>query len=123
MNIARLVARLPEGPPALALAGALNLAVAAGRLPLTSLEGLRGKVIRIEAPDLGLGVGVMLGRSGFRPSGAAPDVTIRARLADYARLALRREDPDTLFFSRQLVIEGDTELGLVVKNALDSADW
>ena len=36
---------------------------------------------------------------------------------------LREEDPDTLFFNRKLVIEGDTELGLVVKNLLDSVDW
>ena len=38
-------------------------------------------------------------------------------------LALRREDPDTLFFTRRLVMTGDTELGLVVKNALDAIDW
>ena len=36
---------------------------------------------------------------------------------------LRLEDPDTLFFSRRLVIEGDTELGLALKNALDAASW
>jgi hypothetical protein len=35
-------------------------------------------------------------------------------------LALRREDPDTLFFTRRLVLEGDTELGLALKNALDA---
>ena len=39
------------------------------------------------------------------------------------RLMLREEDPDTLFFSRRLRIEGDTELGLIVKNLLDSVDW
>ena len=38
-------------------------------------------------------------------------------------LALRREDPDTLFFKRRLVMTGDTDLGLVVKNALDAIDW
>jgi len=31
-------------------------------------------------------------------------------------------DPDTLFFSRRLTIDGDTELGLLVKNALDAID-
>ena len=45
---------------------------------------------------------------------------MRAGLRDYLSLALRREDPDSLFFSRRLVVEGDTALGLVVKNALDS---
>jgi predicted lipid carrier protein YhbT len=40
----------------------------------------------------------------------------------FVLLALRKEDPDTLFFDRQLVIEGDTELGLIVKNALDRVE-
>jgi predicted lipid carrier protein YhbT len=35
----------------------------------------------------------------------------------------RQQDPDTLFFHRKLAIEGDTELGLVVKNLLDRIDW
>ncbi|MEF1307042.1 SCP2 sterol-binding domain-containing protein, partial [Vibrio owensii] len=34
----------------------------------------------------------------------------------------RKEDPDTLFFQRRLSIEGDTELGLEVKNLMDSVD-
>ena len=31
--------------------------------------------------------------------------------------------PDTLFFTRRLVLEGDTELGLEIKNALDALAW
>jgi predicted lipid carrier protein YhbT len=38
------------------------------------------------------------------------------------RLAQRQEDPDTLFFNRRLSMEGDTELGLVVKNAIDALE-
>ena len=30
---------------------------------------------------------------------------------------------DTLFFNRKLHIEGDTELGLITKNLLDSVEW
>ncbi len=41
----------------------------------------------------------------------------------FLALALRREDPDTLFFTRRLVMTGDTELGLIVKNLLDAIDW
>ena len=33
-------------------------------------------------------------------------------------LANQQEDPDTLFFQRRLVIEGDAELGLVVNNTM-----
>lgn len=86
-----------------------------------ALEPLRGKVIRLEISPLGLGPKLTLAGNCLVPVpfGAA-DVTVRAALGDYLALALRRQDPDSLFFSRRLVIEGDTALGLVVKNALDS---
>jgi predicted lipid carrier protein YhbT len=86
-----------------------------------SLEPLRGKVLRLELAGLPFGPQFTLAGDCLVPVpfGAA-DVTIRAGLRDYLALALRREDPDSLFFSRRLVIEGDTALGLVVKNALDS---
>jgi predicted lipid carrier protein YhbT len=41
---------------------------------------------------------------------------------DYLTLISRREDADTLFFQRRLKMEGDTELGLYVKNLLDGLD-
>nr|WP_232370200.1 SCP2 sterol-binding domain-containing protein [Xenorhabdus lircayensis] len=37
-------------------------------------------------------------------------------------LAARWENPDTLFFQRRLQIEGNTELGLHVKNLTDSIE-
>jgi predicted lipid carrier protein YhbT len=51
------------------------------------------------------------------------DVAIRGNLKSFALLAAQKEDPDSLFFQRDLVIEGDTDLGLSVKNLLDSLDW
>jgi predicted lipid carrier protein YhbT len=51
------------------------------------------------------------------------DVTFTATAEDFARLSLRLEDPDTLFFNRRLLIEGDTDLGLTLKNLLDAVDW
>ena len=51
-----------------------------------------------------------------------PDLTISASAYDFYLLAMRKEDPDTLFFNRRLVVEGDTELGLIAKNALDAID-
>jgi predicted lipid carrier protein YhbT len=56
-----------------------------------------------------------------RASGT-PDLTIGACVHDLVRLARREEDPDTLFFSRRLALEGDTELGLLFKNTLDALD-
>lgn len=50
------------------------------------------------------------------------DLTLSATAHDFLLLAQRRQDPDTLFFSRRLSMEGDTELGLVVKNALDAIE-
>ena len=50
------------------------------------------------------------------------DVEFRGDSAAFLKLARRQEDPDTLFFQRHLMIEGDTELGLGVKNLLDSLE-
>ncbi len=54
--------------------------------------------------------------------GSKPDVIIGGNLNEFIRLAARKEDPDTLFFQRRLTLEGDTELGLEVKNLIDSID-
>ncbi len=114
---------LPELPPALALCAALNVALRAGLLSRSALEPASGKRVRIELEAPRIGVTVSLRGSDFLPARGQADVTIRARPRDYLSLALRREDPDTLFFTRRLVMEGDTELGLIVKNALDAVDW
>lgn len=50
------------------------------------------------------------------------DVSFSGQLNDLVLIAGRKEDPDTLFFQRRLSIEGDTELGLEVKNLMDSVD-
>lgn len=51
-----------------------------------------------------------------------PDLLISGSAYHFLLLASRREDPDTLFFNRQLRTTGDTELGLYVKNFLDALD-
>lgn len=53
---------------------------------------------------------------------APADVAIRGSFRGLLELAAQRTDPDTLFFRRELVVEGDTELGLEVKNLLDRVD-
>lgn len=123
--LARLVARLPQRPPAHALSVALNLAL--GRiLPRESLAPLTDRRLQMRVTDAGLCLDFGLTAKGFRPlpaSGEKPDLVISATLRDYLALALREEDPDTLFFSRRLRMEGDTDLGLLVKNTLDAVDW
>nr|WP_085285425.1 SCP2 sterol-binding domain-containing protein [Colwellia chukchiensis] len=57
------------------------------------------------------------------PSQAIPeDVSFSAAGDDLLLIAGRKQDPDTLFFQRRLQIEGDTELGLAVKNLIDALD-
>jgi len=122
--LAAIGARLPRLPHSVALAAALNLLVRP-LLGEDAVRAMRGRVVSLRVEDAGLDFRVRLQAIGFVPAPAptAPDVTIRACAHDYWLLARRREDPDTLFFARRLVIEGDTELGLVVKNALDAVDW
>lgn len=120
-----LLGLLPQGPPARALALALNAGLVFGKLRRATLEPLAGRTVALEASDLGLRL--RLGFDGERfaaaPGEAPADVTVRSTAPAFLALALRREDPDTLFFTRRLLITGDTELGLVVKNALDAVDW
>ncbi len=56
-------------------------------------------------------------------SSAAWDVRIAGRLDDFWLLVTRSEDPDTLFFHRRLILEGETETGLYIKNMLDALDF
>lgn len=85
---------------------------------------LDGRVVEVDVPDAGCAwrLRVRGGTVEAAPEGAAVDVTIRASLGDFAALAARRVDPDTLFFQRRLVMLGDTDLGLQVKNSLDAVD-
>ncbi|MDX9994810.1 MAG: SCP2 sterol-binding domain-containing protein [Rhodocyclaceae bacterium] len=121
--LARFGGKLPQLPPTLALVTGLNLAL--GRLiPREPLEMLVGKRFVIRVKDAGMTLRFAYGERGFRPvfDAAAPDLTISARTRDFIALLAREEDPDTLFFNRRLLMEGDTDLGLLVKNTLDGID-
>ncbi|QLG89344.1 SCP2 sterol-binding domain-containing protein [Chitinibacter bivalviorum] len=120
--IVRILQILPEAPPAFAVVTALNLV--RGQLwPEEDFAWLEGKTVRLEAVDIGCGLSYTFTAGKFMASQKAPDVTFRACLADYWVIARRQEDPDTLFFQRRLTIEGDTELGLTLKNLMDATDF
>ncbi|WP_273870607.1 ubiquinone anaerobic biosynthesis accessory factor UbiT [Serratia odorifera] len=53
---------------------------------------------------------------------AQADVSFSGDANDLVLIAARKQDPDTLFFQRRLRIEGDTELGLYVKNLMDAIE-
>ena len=59
----------------------------------------------------------------IQPSAPQTDVSFSAVVNDLILIAGRKEDPDTLFFQRRLTIQGDTELGLEVKNLLDNIEF
>ena len=121
--IADLVSKLPTFPPSFAFTSMLNLAL--GRIIRKEyLEPLHGKQIAIHVKDLGLRLHFTVNAEKFTPtrSGTVPDLAFSATAQDFFLLATRKEDPDTLFFSRRLTVEGDTELGLVAKNTLDALD-
>jgi predicted lipid carrier protein YhbT len=121
----KLLQLLPEAPPAHALALALNAGVCIGLVSRELLEPLRDKIVALEASDLGTRVRIAYDGMRFGGyGGSAPaDLTIRSTVSGFVALGLRREDPDTLFFTRRLVMTGDTDLGLIVKNLLDAIDW
>ena len=54
------------------------------------------------------------------PDRGAPALRVAADAPSYLRLLRGEEDADRLFFERALVMEGDTEYGLVLKNTLDA---
>lgn len=122
--VARVLGHLPRYPGSVLFVTGLNLVLARHLHPDT-LHMLEGRSLRIHVADAGLRFDYTWRNGAFRAARhdvAEPDLTFRANAWDFHCLLQRREDPDTLFFSRRLVIEGDTELGLMVKNTLDSID-
>lgn len=101
----------------------LNAALA-GALADGRLDCLEGRVLALEAAEARLRwpLSVLRGRLLVLPPPTAADTVIRGGIGVFAAIARRRLDPDTAFFQRRLVVEGDTELALAAKNALDGID-
>ncbi len=116
------VARLPR-PLQAAVLRPLLQAVLAAPIRAGRFGFLGDRRIRIEITDLGIGwsLRVEQGRLGIEAEAPA-DVRVAASWRDLLMLASRHEDPDALFFRRRLAIDGDTELGLAVKNLIDGLD-
>ncbi|MGX9417050.1 ubiquinone anaerobic biosynthesis accessory factor UbiT [Vibrio sp. RC27] len=87
-------------------------------------EFLDSKWLRVEVTDLDLHwyIGFNDEQLVVSEQEQIADVCFSGTLNDLVLIAGRKEDPDTLFFQRRLSIEGDTELGLEVKNLMDSID-
>ncbi|GAB4354202.1 MAG: SCP2 domain-containing protein [Gammaproteobacteria bacterium] len=89
------------------------------------LDFLEGKVLRIQVEDAG--IEYRLTKSGGKlvpvDRQRPVDASFIGNVKSFLLLATRREDPDTLFFQRQLRMEGETETGLMVKNLLDTMEF
>ncbi|PIJ51013.1 hypothetical protein BL250_01580 [Erwinia sp. OLTSP20] len=87
------------------------------------IDFLEGRWLGIDITDLALcwKMTVSNGRIVLA-EGPLADVWFRGQVNDLLLIAARKQDPDTLFFQRRLIIEGDTELGLEVKNLMDAIE-
>jgi len=93
-------------------------------------EFLQGKWLKIVITDLAItwwlsfdeNKLVMASSDEMATNNINEDVSFSATGDDLILIAGRKQDPDTLFFQRRLKIEGDTELGLEVKNLIDAID-
>ncbi len=121
--VGQLMGWLPAYPGSLLFVSALNV-VLKPRLPDDVREALSGKALRLTVIDACVDFDFVWTSGGFVAgwNHTVPDLTISASAHDFYRLSKREEDPDTLFFSRRLVMEGDTELGLLLKNTLDAME-
>ena len=116
-----VVQRLPMQPPTFALSLALNRWLLP-RIPDDSRKALSDRTVQVDITDLGLSLKMQLQTRGFvlAPNGSKVELRIAAASQTFWRLMRGTDDADRLFFERALVMEGDTELGLVLKNTIDA---
>ena len=87
------------------------------------LEPIAGRRLGIEITDLGQRWVFALHADGLRLAQGDAEATVSGSATDLLLLASRLEDADTLFFQRRLMLTGDTELGLFLRNLLDRLPW
>lgn len=84
---------------------------------------LQQRWVNIDIVDMKLSFDVSFDKHFVVRAPAKAEVTFSGRSKELVLIAAGKEDPDTLFFQRHLAIEGDTELGLEVKNLLLSIEF
>lgn len=111
--------RLPRTLPVVSILPVLNR-VFAEAVRDGELDFLAETSVAIEVTDIAVVLPLTLRQGKLCQAGTAstPAIRIQGVLYAYLLLVAQVEDPDTLFFRRQLRVEGDTELGLRVKNFL-----
>lgn len=119
----QLASKSPAGLASPILSRLLNRAL---RTPIKNgeLNFLQRRCLQLQITDLDRTLNIELNDDQLASTldGRPGDVTFKGPVASFVALALKRQDPDTLFFNRQLSISGDTELGLEIKNLIDRLD-
>lgn len=121
--LGQMLGRLPAYPGSLLFVTGLNVALAK-QLSADVTAMLVGKKLRLRVLDAQwvFDFAWHNGRFVASQNQGDADLTLSASAHDFVLLARRQEDPDTLFFNRRLAMEGDTELGLLVKNSMDAIE-
>ena len=88
------------------------------------VDVLDNRWLKVSIVDLGLSWCISRENDQWLVAESCPqvDVHFQGQSSDLILVAAQKVDPDTLFFQRRLVIEGDTELGLEIKSLMDSVD-
>ena len=88
------------------------------------LDFLEHKILNVNVSDAGISYYISFENDVLVPalSTTNVDIDIQACIYDFLQLVARKQDPDTLVFQRRLVMQGNTELGLELKNFLDGLD-
>lgn len=122
-----IIKRLPEPPFILQkrIGEKVLQHLMAEQIEMGDFDFLQDKWLQISINDMGLVFFLSFAGNKLILSNqvSQADVSFSGDSKEFILLASRSEDPDTLFFQRRLVIEGDTELGLYIKNSIDGIDF
>ena len=119
--VSKFISLLPAYPGSMIFSSVLNLTLGQ-KLSADLSSQVRGKRLKIHVTDAQATFCFLFDGAAFRACSNIGifDLTINASAQDFLLLAAQKEDADTLFFNRRLVMEGDTDLGLLIKNTLDT---
>jgi predicted lipid carrier protein YhbT len=113
---------IPGAVHSAVISRALNILLSSQRED-GELDFLNGKTLHVCVEDAGMTCSIsMLNHRLIAGDSNHCDMKICGTIHDFLLLISRSEDADTLFFQRRLKMQGDTELGLYLKNFLDGVD-
>ena len=126
-NLPGVIKRLPQPPFILQkkIGEKVLQHLMAEQIEMGDFDFLQDQWLKISVNDMGLIFFLSFQEDRLILSNqiSQADVSFSGNAKEFILLASRSEDPDTLFFQRRLMIEGDTELGLYIKNSIDGIDF